>query len=223
MNSPATYIDHTLLKADASEEAIARLCEEAVEYSFASVCVPPVYVGQAYSQLYGSGVAVGTVTGFPLGYQTTEMKAFEARQAVELGADEVDMVIRIGAALSGDFDLVTEDIRQVVAAAGSATVKVIIECCLLDDLTKQRLAEIVAESGAGYVKTSTGFSTSGATVEDVALLTQTVSGRVLVKAAGGIRDLKTFQSMVEAGARRIGTSSGVAIMQQWQAAMGLTK
>lgn len=221
MNSPASQIDHTLLKADSAEKDIAQLCEEAVEFGFASVCIPPFYVAQASELLYGSDVMVGTVVGFPLGYQTTEVKAFEAGQAVGLGADEIDMVLNLAAARSGDFDQLGEDISQVVAAAGSATVKVIIECCLFDDRTKQRLAEIVASSGAGYVKTSTGFSTSGATVEDVALLAQTVSGRAQVKAAGGIRDLATFQEMVGAGASRIGTSSGVAIMQQWQVSMGL--
>lgn len=222
MNSPANQIDHTLLKADASEQEISQLCEEAVEFGFASVCVPPAYVVRASKLLYGSEVAVGTVVGFPLGFQTTEMKAFETSQLAGLGADEIDMVIAIGAARSGNYGLVEDDICQVVAAAGSSIVKVIIECCLFDDVAKRKLAEIVAASGAGYVKTSTGFSTSGATAGDVSLLAKTVSGRVGVKAAGGIRDFATFQAMVESGASRIGSSSGVAIMRQWQATMGLT-
>lgn len=221
MNSPANQIDHTLLKAEASESEVAQLCEEAVEFGFASVCIPPAYVAQASKLLYGSEVGVGTVVGFPLGFQTTEMKVFETSHLVGLGADEIDMVIRIGAARSGNFSLVEDDIRQVVAAAGSATVKVIIECCLFDDASKRHLAEIVATSGAAYVKTSTGFSVSGATPEDVTLLSQTVAGRAKVKAAGGIRDLVTFQTMIESGASRIGSSSGVSIVQQWQARMGL--
>lgn len=220
MISPASLIDHTLLKPETSEQMVVQLCEEAVEFGFASVCIPPVYVPVAVQQLYGSEVAVGTVIGFPLGYQTTETKAFETRQVVEHGAGEVDMVVQIGAALNSDFAAVEADIRQVVAASGEAVVKVIIEACLFDEAMKRRLAKIVADSGADYVKTSTGFSSTGATQEDVALLKDSVAGRIKVKAAGGIRDLASCLAMVAAGADRIGTSSGVAITQQWLAERG---
>ncbi|MDH3961183.1 MAG: deoxyribose-phosphate aldolase, partial [Desulfuromonadales bacterium] len=188
MNSPAKHIDHTLLKSDASGADIANLCEEAVEHGFASVCVPPSYVPQASQLLYGSGVAVCTVVGFPLGYQTTETKAFEARQAVSAGASEVDMVINLGSVRNADFTLVGDDIRRVVAAAENAVVKVIIECCLLDNAEKSKLVDIIVKSGAGYVKTSTGFAAFGATLEDVKLLAECSAGRIQVKAAGGVRD-----------------------------------
>jgi len=161
MNSPAKHIDHTLLKSDATSADIASLCEEAVEHGFASVCVPPCFVPQSRQLLYGSGVAVCTVVGFPLGYQTTESKVFEARQAVSAGATEVDMVINLGSVRNADFTVVGDDIRRVVAAAENAVVKVIIECCLLNNAEKRKLVEIVAESGARYVKTSTGFAASG--------------------------------------------------------------
>ncbi len=215
MNSPAKYIDHTLLRADATVVDIAQLCEEAVEYGFASVCIPPCYVTQASKILYGSEVAVGTVIGFPLGNQTTETKVFEARQAILSGADEIDMVIRLGSARAADFESVAEDIGQVVAVSDDAVVKVIIECCLFDDEVKRRLTEIVAVSGADYVKTSTGFAASGATVEDVNLMSQVAFERVKVKAAGGVRHWPTCQALLTAGASRIGTSAGVAILQQW--------
>lgn len=215
MKSPAQLIDHTLLKAEASEQEVLLLCEEAVEYGFASVCVPPAHVVTASKQLYGSDVAVGTVVGFPLGYQTTGSKVFETRQLVGEGADEVDMVIQLGAASCGDFATVEDDISQVVAAAGMALVKVIVECCLFAEPVKRTLAKIVAESAADYVKTSTGFARSGATPADVALLRAAVAGRARVKAAGGIRDLEACRAMIEAGADRIGTSAGVEIMRQW--------
>lgn len=221
MNSPAMFIDHTLLRVDTTGADIGLLCEEAVEHGFAAVCIPTSYVAQASNLLYGSDVAVCAVIGFPLGNQTTDTKVFEARQAVELGAAEIDMVIHLGAARAADFVYVQKDIRRVVAVADSAVVKVIIECCLFDDDIKCRLAEIVAESGAGYIKTSTGFAESGATVEDVMLLSQIVSARIRVKAAGGIRDWPSCQTMLTAGASRIGTSAGVAIMQQWQKSTAL--
>lgn len=217
--SPAPRIDHTLLRADAAKEEIAQLCEEAVEHGFASVCIPPVHVPGAARLLYGSGVAVGTVIGFPLGYETTAAKAFATRRAVAAGAREIDMVIPLGAARSGRYPEVAEDIRAVVMAAEGATVKVILECCLFDDATKRVLTEIVATSGARYVKTSTGFAASGATLADVALLKDAAASRVAVKAAGGIRDWATCRAMLEAGADRIGTSAGVAIVTQWRHAM----
>jgi len=221
MNSPAKHIDHTLLKSEATSAEIASLCEEAVEHGFASVCVPPSYVPQASRQLYGSGVAVCTVVGFPLGYQTTESKVFEARQAVSAGAAEVDMVINLGSVRNADFAAVADDIRRVVAAIEDAVVKVIIECCLLDNAEKRKLVEIVAEGGAGYVKTSTGFAASGATLEDVQLLAECSAGRVLVKAAGGVRDWASCRDMIAAGADRIGTSAGVVIMREWREEAGL--
>jgi len=220
MNSPAKHIDHTLLKSDASGADIANLCEEAVEHGFASVCVPPSYVPQASQLLYGSGVAVCTVVGFPLGYQTTETKAFEARQAVSAGASEVDMVINLGSVRNADFTLVGDDIRRVVAAAENAVVKVIIECCLLDNAEKSKLVDIIVKSGAGYVKTSTGFAAFGATLEDVKLLAECSAGRIQVKAAGGIRDFASCRDMIAAGAERIGTSAGVVIMREWQEEAG---
>ena len=220
MNSPAKHIDHTLLKSDASGADIASLCEEAVEHGFASVCVPPSYVPQASQLLYGSGVAVCTVVGFPLGYQTTETKAFEARQAVSAGASEIDMVINLGSVRNADFSLVGDDIRRVVAAAEYAVVKVIIECCLLDNAKKRKLVDIIVESGAGYVKTSTGFAASGATLEDIKLLAERSAGRIQVKAAGGVRDWVSCREMLAAGAERIGTSAGVVIMREWQEEAG---
>jgi len=221
MNSPAKHIDHTLLKSDATSADIASLCEEAVEHGFASACVPPCFVPQSRQLLYGSGVAVCTVVGFPLGYQTTESKVFEARQAVSAGATEVDMVINLGSVRNADFNAVGDDIRRVVAAVEDAVVKVIIECCLLDNAEKRKLVEIVVESGAGYIKTSTGFAASGATLEDVKLLAERSAGRIQVKAAGGVRDWACCRDMIAAGAERIGTSAGVVIMREWQKEAGL--
>ena len=221
MDSPAQFIDHTLLKPDASKAEIAELCEEAVEYGFASVCVPPVFVSQASQLLYGSEVAVCTVIGFPLGYQTTEAKVLEAHQATSSGAGEIDMVIQLGAARMADFAAVRDEIRKIVAAADNRLVKVIIECCLFDAFVKRKLAEIVVESGADYVKTSTGFAAAGATLEDVRLLDQVIAGRIGIKAAGGIRDWSACELMLAAGANRIGTSAGVKIVQQWRNSAGL--
>jgi deoxyribose-phosphate aldolase len=223
IDSPARFIDHTLLRADATEAEIAGLCEEAVESGFASVCIPPCYVSQAAGLLYGSEVAVGTVVGFPLGYQATETKVFETRKAIAQGATEIDMVIGLGSARAGNFAAVQEDIQRVLAASGPVPVKVIIECCLFDDAVKRRLAAMVSAVGAAYVKTSTGFASSGATVEDVRLLSGAVSGHTKVKAAGGIRDWATCRSMLAAGAERIGTSAGMAILRQWLESEGLAQ
>jgi deoxyribose-phosphate aldolase len=213
--SPARYIDHTLLKADATADQICRLCEEAVEYGFASVCIPPVYVPLAAAQLYGSEVAVGTVVGFPLGYSTAVAKTCETQEAVAAGAGEVDMVIHLGAALAGRLEAVETEIREVTKAARSARVKVILECCYLDDPLKTALVERVVAGGAAYVKTSTGFGSGGATVADVRLLTAAAAGRIGVKAAGGIRDWASCKAMLMAGATRIGSSSGISILSQW--------
>lgn len=216
MNSPAKFIDHTLLRADATATEIAVLCEEAVEYGFASVCIAPCHLVQAQKLLYGSEVALGTVIGFPLGNQTTAVKVFETHEAIALGAAEVDMVIRLDAARANNFGLVEEEIVQVVSAAGQAVVKVIIECCLFTDDVKRRLTEVVVASGAEYIKTSTGFAASGATVADVRLLSEVSSSRIKVKAAGGIRDWASCQQLLAAGAQRIGTSAGVTILEQWR-------
>jgi deoxyribose-phosphate aldolase len=210
----ARAIDHTLLSPLATAEQIERLCAEAVEWDFASVCIPPRFVSQANRCLIGSSVAVGTVVGFPLGYATTAVKVFETREAVAAGALEIDMVISLGAALDGRLKEVEEEIRQVVVAAGPALVKVIIECCYLGRQLKQLLTEMVVAAGAGYVKTSTGFGSGGAVLEDVGLLFAAARRRIGVKAAGGIRDLETCRAFLNAGASRIGTRAGVAIMHQ---------
>lgn len=215
MDSPARFIDHTLLKADTTSAQIRLLCEEAVEYGFASVCLPPSFVPLASDLLYGSSVAVGTVVGFPLGYAAVAVKVFETAEAVRSGAGEIDMVIALGAAREGRLSAVEDEIRQVVAAASGAKVKVILECCYFDDPLKEALTERVVAAGAAYVKTSTGFGPAGATLADVRLLASRVGGRVGVKAAGGIRDWGSFREMLEAGATRIGTSAGVAIVDQW--------
>ncbi|HHU49448.1 MAG TPA: deoxyribose-phosphate aldolase [Clostridiales bacterium] len=206
-------IDHTLLKADASAEEITRLCKEAADNRFASVCINPSYVPLASELLYGTGVKVCTVIGFPLGATSTKTKVHETKEAIENGASEVDMVINIGAVKSGDYDLVRNDIESVVfAAKGRALVKVIIETCLLTDDEKVRVCTIAKMAGADFVKTSTGFSTGGATIDDVRLMRRVVGPDMGVKAAGGIRDYETAVAMMEAGADRLGTSSGVAIV-----------
>ena len=221
MISPASFIDHTLLKPDATDVQIRRLCEEAVECGFASVCIPPVFVPLAAGILYGSEVAVGTVVGFPLGYSSSATKAFEARAAVDAGAGEIDMVIHLGTALAGRLDAVEAEIREIVAAARNAKVKVILECCYLNDPLKAALTDRVVSSGAAFVKTSTGFGSGGATEADVRLLNTAAAGRIGVKAAGGIRDWASCKAMLTAGATRIGSSSGVAILSQWRQELGL--
>ncbi len=219
--NPACFIDHTLLKPETTADQIRRLCEEAVEYGFASVCIPSVFVPLAAELLYGSDVRVGTVVGFPLGYVPTAVKVFETAEAVARGASEIDMVIHLGAALAGCNSEVEEEIRQVVMAAGQAKVKVILECCYLNDFSKQALASSVLNAGAAYVKTSTGFGPGGATLGDVELLAQSVAGRIGVKAAGGIRDWEACRKFLAAGATRIGTSAGITIVDQWLREQGL--
>lgn len=211
----ARCIDHTLLKADAKEGDIIKLCREALEYNFASVCVNASYVKLAYSFLQGTDVKVCTVVGFPLGATTKETKAFEADQAIKNGASEVDMVINIGALKSGKHDAVLEDIRAVAdVCRGKAILKVIIETCLLTDEEKVTACELAKEAGADFVKTSTGFSTGGATVEDVALMRKTVGPEMGVKASGGIRNLESALKMIEAGATRIGASASISIINE---------
>jgi deoxyribose-phosphate aldolase len=210
----AKMIDHTLLKPEATKEQIVKLAEEAKTYGFASVCVNPAWVKTAYEILKDTDVKVCTVIGFPLGATTPEVKAFEAKNAVENGATEVDTVINIGALKDGNDELVEKDIKAVVdAVKGKALVKVIIEAALLTDEEKVRACQLAVKAGADYVKTSTGFSIGGATVEDVALMRKTVGPDIGVKASGGVRTLKDAEAMIEAGASRIGASSGVAIVQ----------
>lgn len=208
----AKYIDHTLLKPEATAEMIDKLCAEAKEYDFASVCVNPVWVKRSAQNLAGTDVKVCTVIGFPLGANTPEVKAAETRDAIANGAAEVDMVINVGALKSGDLELVKRDIQAVVEASGDVLVKVIIETGLLTDQEKVTACQLSVEAGADYVKTSTGFGPGGATVEDIALMRKTVGPDIGVKASGGVRDRKTALAMIEAGATRIGASAGIAIV-----------
>ena len=213
MNNIASYIDHTVLAADATEEKIQKLCNEAKEWKFASVCVNTCWTKYCAQQLKGTGVNVCTVVGFPLGAMCTKAKAFEAECAVQEGATEVDMVINIGLLKDHKDDLVEEDIRAVKKACGEKVLKVIIEACLLTDEEKVRACELSVKAGADFVKTSTGFSKWGAKVEDVALMRKTVGPKVGVKAAGGIRTYEDAVKMIEAGANRLGCSAGIAIVQ----------
>lgn len=207
-------IDHTLLRPEARPAQIERLCAEAVEWGFAAVCVSSGYVPLSRRCLKDSNVKLCSVVGFPLGGSLREAKAAEAAAAVNLGADELDMVMNLGWFKAGADELVVSDIRRVLDAAQKRTVKVIIETCLLTDEEKERATRLVVESGAAFVKTSTGFSTGGATVEDVMLLARAAAGRIGVKASGGIRDYATTLKLIEAGATRIGASSGVAIVSE---------
>lgn len=214
----AKMIDHTLLKADATKEEVRKLCEEAKTYEFASVCINPTWVSYASEQLKGTPVKVCTVIGFPLGAMTSEVKAFETKNAIENGAEEVDMVINIGALKDGDYETVSKDIQAVTSAAkGQALTKVIIETCLLTDEEKQKACGLAVQAEADYVKTSTGFSTGGATVADITLMRQTVGPDIGVKASGGVRSKEDAENMIKAGATRIGASSGVKIVQGLQA------
>ncbi len=206
-------IDHTLLKQDATKEQILNLCEEAKKYNFASVCVNPTWINTCKEALKGSDVMVCTVIGFPLGATLTQAKALETSAAFEAGADEFDMVINIGALKDRNDNFVINDIEEVVKAAKGKTVKVIIETCLLSEEEKIRACEDVVKAKAHFVKTSTGFSTNGATLEDVILMKKAVNGHCKVKAAGGVRSSEDLVAFVKAGADRIGTSSGVKLLQ----------
>lgn len=206
------YIDHTLLKPDAVKAQIIQLCKEAKEYDFASVCVNPCWIETARKELAGSDVNVCVVIGFPLGAMTSASKVFEAKDAIERGADEVDMVLNVGWLKDGDDAAVTSEIKAVKEAVGSHVLKVIIEACLLTNDEKVRACQDAEKAGADFVKTSTGFSTGGATAEDVALMKKTVGDRLKVKAAGGIRTKETMDAMIAAGAERIGTSNGTKLM-----------
>lgn len=214
--SPASlskYVDHTLLKPEASIEDVHKVCDEAKRYNFASVCVNPNYIQFVAEQLSGSSVVPCVVIGFPLGATTPEVKAAETAAVIALGAKEVDMVINIGAIKSANWALVKRDIETVVSTAkGKALVKVIIETCLLTDEEKVKACTVAKLAGADFVKTSTGFSTGGATVEDIRLMRQTVGPVMGVKASGGVRDYNSAVAMIQAGATRLGTSSGVKIV-----------
>ena len=210
----AKTIDHTLLKAIATEQSGRELCVEARKYGFASVCVNPCWVELCAKELSGSGVIVCSVVGFPLGANSPETKAAEAKLAVSQGAREIDMVINLGAAKAGDWKAVEEDIRGVVKAAGEAAVKAIIETCYLSDAEKLKACEAAARAGARFVKTSTGFGTGGASPEDVRLMRKAVGDKLQVKASGGIRSYHDAILMLDAGADRIGASSSVAIVSE---------
>lgn len=204
--------DHTILKADATNEQVIKICDEAKKYNFMSVCVNTYYAPLVVEQLKDSAVKTCCVVGFPLGQMSTESKALETAYAVEVGADEIDMVINVGALKDKDYAAVLADIRAVRAVCKGKTLKVIIETCLLTDEEKVKACELSVEGGADFVKTSTGFSTGGAKAEDVALMRKTVGPDIGVKASGGIRDAATAKAMVEAGASRLGTSATVAII-----------
>ncbi len=210
----ARYVDHTLLKPEASQDQVRKICDEAKKYRFASVCVNPNHIKFVADQLAGSGVAPCVVVGFPLGATLPEVKAEETNTVITLGAKEVDMVVNIGAIKSGDWALVKRDIEAVVnVARGRSLVKVIIETCLLTDEEKVKVCTIAKLAGADFVKTSTGFSTGGATAEDVALMRKTVGKDMGVKASGGVKDYNSAVAMLKAGANRLGTSSGINIVE----------
>lgn len=213
-NKLAKMIDYTNVSRDATRTDIKRLCDGAKEHNFGCVCINPTYVNLALDQLKGSDVKVCTVVGFPFGANTSKIKFFETKDAVESGADEVDMVMNIGLLKSKLDESVKEDINGVIMAANGRTVKVIIETGLLTEEEKIRACKLVEEAGADFIKTSTGFSTSGATIEDIDLIKETVGKNVGIKASGGIKDLQTALDMIESGATRIGTSNGVKIMEE---------
>ncbi|MCK9443069.1 MAG: deoxyribose-phosphate aldolase [Tissierellaceae bacterium] len=214
INIPS-LIDHTLLKPEATEKMVENLCKEAIKFSFAAVCINPYFVQFAKKILKDSDVKLATVIGFPLGANTKEIKAMETKDAIKNGANEIDMVINIGALKNKDYGIVKEDIEAVVnEAKGKAKVKVIIETCLLTEEEKIKACELCLEAGADFVKTSTGFSTGGAAIEDVKLMKSVVGNKMGIKASGGVRDMETAKKMVEAGATRLGTSSGVKIASE---------
>ncbi len=207
------YIDHTILKATASSSDVQKLCEEAIEHEFYSVCVNGCYVADAKHLLQGTDVKVAAVVGFPLGAMTTAAKVFEAKEAVENGASEIDMVINVAKLKDGEFEYVENEIRQIKDAIGDNVLKVIIETCYLTDEEKVKACELALVAKADFVKTSTGFGTGGATYEDVKLMKSIVGDNAKVKASGGVRDKETAQKYVELGAERLGTSSGISIME----------
>ena len=207
-------IDHTVLKADTPLETVKRICDEAMEYGFASVCINPCHVAYCADYLKDSDVNVCTVIGFPLGANTSAVKAFETKDAIANGADEIDMVMNIGALKDKNYDLVRDDVKAVVEAANGTLVKVILETCLLTEDEIKKACELCVEAQADYVKTSTGFSTRGATIEDVRIMKEAVHGKAKVKAAGGVRTPEDMVKIVAAGADRIGTSAGCSLVKK---------
>ena len=207
-------IDHTVLKADTPLETVKRICDEAMEYGFASVCINPCHVAYCADYLKDSDVNVCTVIGFPLGANTSAVKAFETKDAIANGADEIDMVMNIGALKDKNYDLVRDDVKAVVEAANGTLVKVILETCLLTEDEIKKACELCVEAKADYVKTSTGFSTRGATIEDVQIMKAAVQGKAKVKAAGGVRTHEDMVKIVEAGEDRIGTSAGCSLVEK---------
>ena len=207
-------IDHTVLKADTPLETVKRICDEAMEYGFASVCINPCHVAYCADYLKDSDVNVCTVIGFPLGANTSAVKAFETKDAIANGADEIDMVMNIGALKDKNYDLVRDDVKAVVEAANGTLVKVILETCLLTEDEIKKACELCVEAKADYVKTSTGFSTRGATIEDVRIMKEAVHGKAKVKAAGGVRTPEYMVKIVAAGADRIGTSAGCSLVKK---------
>ena len=206
------FIDHTILKPEANEDDVIKLCKEAAEFDFMSVCVNPHYVALANYLLKDTDVLVCTVVGFPLGANDTKSKVYETKLAIQDGATEIDMVINIGALKSGNWNYVYQDIKQIKRACGKILLKVIIEACLLTDSEKITVCELAVKAGADYVKTSTGFSKGGATIDDIALMRKTVGPDIGVKASGGVRTRDDAINMIKAGASRIGTSNGIAIV-----------
>lgn len=206
------YVDHTQLKAYAAWEDIQKLCEEAMEFQTASVCIPPSYIRKV-KETYGDAVNICTVVGFPLGYSVTEAKVEETKQALKDGASEIDMVINIADVKNREYDKVMQEIQALKAAAGSHILKVIVETCYLTKEEKIKLCEIVTEAGADYIKTSTGFGTGGATMEDILLFKEHIGANVKVKAAGGVKSVEDLEAFIEAGCSRVGTSSAVAMVR----------
>lgn len=204
-------IDHTVLKAVSSWEDIKKLCDEAIEYNTASVCVPPAYV-EIIKKTYGDSINICTVIGFPLGYNTTEAKVFEAQKAVEDGANEIDMVVNLGSVKNDDFDAVTNEIKQLKNAIGDKILKVIIETCYLTENEKIKLCECVTNAGADFIKTSTGFGTAGANIDDIELFKKHIGKNVKIKAAGGVKTKEDLEMFINAGCDRIGTSSAITIL-----------
>lgn len=204
-------IDHTVLKAVSSWEDIKKLCDEAIEYNTASVCIPPSYI-EKIKMTYGDKINICTVIGFPLGYNTTETKVFEAKKAIEDGAGEIDMVVNLGDVKNGNFDAVTDEIKQLKKIAGEKILKVIIETCYLTEEEKIKLCECVTKGGADYIKTSTGFGTAGAKIEDIELFKKHIGKNVKIKAAGGVKSKEDLEMFINAGCDRIGTSSAISIL-----------
>lgn len=219
-NKYSKYIDHTNLKADASQADIKKLCDEAKRYNFFSVCVNPSWIRFCKEELKGSNVKVCTVIGFPLGQMTTEAKVFETKDAIAKGADEIDMVLNISKLKAKELDYVTNEIAEIKKATGKHILKVIIETCLLSEQDKINACHCVEKSGADFIKTSTGFSTAGAKIEDIKLFKNNLSDKVLIKAAGGVSNPKDLEDFIETGANRIGTSRGVSLMKNEESNSG---